>query len=96
MMKTLLTILTSAGLLLISGHTFAADQAEQVPEQANARNGAQAWVNNCARCHNFRRTDEFSDREWIPIIDHMRIRAGLTGQEAREILKFLQASNDRS
>lgn len=31
--------------------------------------------------------------EWKPIIQHMRVRAGLTGQQARDILVFLQSSN---
>ncbi len=55
--------------------------------------GAVAWSNNCDRCHNMRQPNEFTDNQWRPIISHMRIRAGLTGQEARDILKFLQANN---
>jgi cytochrome c5 len=56
--------------------------------------GAKAWANNCTRCHNLRDPSEFSDRQWKPIVTHMRIRGGLTGQEARAILVFLQTSND--
>ncbi|AXS83080.1 c-type cytochrome [Marinobacter sp. Arc7-DN-1] len=56
--------------------------------------GAQSWADNCARCHNMRDPAEFRDDVWEPTMIHMRIRAGLTGQEVRDILAFLQKSND--
>jgi len=55
--------------------------------------GAKAWAGNCSRCHNMRGPQEFQDQYWRVIVSHMRVRAGLTGQEARDILAFLQASN---
>lgn len=55
--------------------------------------GAKAWADNCGRCHNLRNPKEFSDAQWKVIVSHMRLRAGLTGQEERDILKFLQGSN---
>lgn len=84
-------------LLLIIPIAFSTVYAEQEREsrKPNAKRGSELWVNNCARCHNLRRTDEFTDRQWVPIMSHMRIRAGLTGQETRDILRYLQASNDR-
>jgi len=30
---------------------------------------------------------------WAPVVLHMRIRAGLTGQQTRDITAFLQSSN---
>ena len=57
------------------------------------RTGVQLWSDNCARCHNGRPPEEFSDGQWETIVHHMRIRANLTGEESREIVKFLQASN---
>lgn len=56
--------------------------------------GAQSWADNCARCHNMRDPAEFRDDIWEPTVLHMRIRAGLTGQEVRDITAFLQKSND--
>ena len=35
---------------------------------------------------------EFEARLWRPIVIHMRLRAGLKGEEARNILAFLQGS----
>ena len=55
--------------------------------------GALAWANNCTRCHNPRDARELRDDQWVVVVSHMRVRAGLTGQEARDILKFLQESN---
>jgi mono/diheme cytochrome c family protein len=55
--------------------------------------GAKAWEQNCARCHKLREPGEFPDPLWRPIVAHMRVRAGLTGEEARAIVKFLQAAN---
>lgn len=66
--------------------------AEQQDASAFAR-GANSWAQNCARCHNMRDAREFSDDQWKVIVTHMRVRAGLSGQEARDILRFLQANN---
>jgi len=56
--------------------------------------GARAWADNCNRCHNFRDARELRDDQWRVSMAHMRIRAGLTGQQTRDILKFLQESNN--
>ena len=55
--------------------------------------GAKAWVDNCGRCHNVRDPKELRDDQWISTAFHMRLRAGLTGQQTRDILTFLQGSN---
>lgn len=55
--------------------------------------GAQTWANNCARCHNMRDPKELRDDQWRGVIAHMRVRGNLTGQEARDVLAFLQGSN---
>jgi hypothetical protein len=57
------------------------------------KSGVQLWSENCMRCHNGRPPEEFSDAQWDVIVHHMRLRANLTGEESREIVKFLQASN---
>lgn len=55
--------------------------------------GTELWSQHCSRCHNIRSPSEFSDSEWDAVMLHMRIRADLTGGEARSILAFLKASN---
>ena len=57
------------------------------------KTGVQLWADNCGRCHNIRPPEEFSGAQWDVIVHHMRLRANLTGEEAQEIVKFLQASH---
>ena len=71
----------------------AAAQEAQKPDPAAFARGARAWADNCARCHNMRDAKELRDDQLKPVVTHMRIRAPLTGAEAREILLFLQSSN---
>ena len=62
-------------------------------EEAQIQAGALAWSQNCMRCHNLRNPAERSDREWDVIVHHMRVRANLTAEEHRLILRFLQSAN---
>jgi cytochrome c5 len=71
----------------------AADPAANQGAPASFARGAQAWANNCARCHNARDPKDFRNDQWEVIMGHMRIQSGLTGQEARDVLTFLQGSN---
>src|SRR5581483_5838851 len=57
------------------------------------KTGAQLWAENCSRCHNMRPPESYSDPQWAMIVHHMRSRADLTGDEAKKITQFLQASN---
>ena len=56
--------------------------------------GAKYYADNCGRCHKARSPSEHRDREWSIIITHMRITAGLPGQQARDIYAFMAASNN--
>ncbi len=87
--KHLYTLMTAAGLLILSSVA----QSSEWPPTGNAANGAKAWSDNCGRCHNIRDAKELRDDQWISTLFHMRVRAGLTGQDTRDILSFLQASN---
>jgi len=85
--------LSLGGLAVLSALSLPA-AAEAVKDmEGDFARGAQAWVNNCSRCHNTRDPKEFRDDLWKPIVYHMRVRGGLTGQDTRDILKFLQESN---
>lgn len=75
--------------LLLSMNVLAADY----PVPGDFQKGAQTWADNCGRCHNIRGAKELRDDQWISTVFHMRVRAGLTGQEARDVLTFLQGSN---
>jgi cytochrome c5 len=77
------------------GAAFMAVKAEAADSPAgDISRGATSWSQNCNRCHEMRDPMEFRDDLWKPIVTHMRVRAGLTGQQQRDILAFLQASNN--
>ena len=86
----------SMGLALLFGSGVPTVQAEETgnyPPQGDPARGARAWADNCTRCHNLREAPELRDDQWITTTFHMRVRAGLTGQETRDIITFLQMSN---
>lgn len=86
--------LTAAVLSLGAALLFSFPAAAfDYPEPGDFSKGSKAWADNCARCHNIRAANELRDDQWITTVFHMRVRAGLTGQEARDILTFLQTSN---
>lgn len=80
--------------MLISPASQARDFLED--EKGDSLLGAQVWANNCSRCHNMRDPQDLRDDQWITTVFHMRIRAGLTGQQTRDILEFLQTANNPS
>lgn len=84
-------ITTIALVALLAGALAAA--AEPQPDPAAFARGARAWAEQCARCHNMRDPRELRDDQWRAVVTHMRVRAGLTGDQARDILRFLQESN---
>ncbi len=84
--------LAAIGIALLFSLQAVHAAAEQ-QDAASFSRGAKSWAQNCARCHNMRDAKEFRDDQWKIIVSHMRVRAGLTGQEARDILLFLQKNN---
>jgi len=85
-----------AACLLSSGGLLTTAQAADFPKAGNFSEGSKVWAENCNRCHNMRGPKELRDDQWISTAYHMRVRAGLTGQETRDLITFLQASNTKS
>ncbi len=85
--KILVTVVTLMFLMPL------ANAEDTWPVKGNFANGAKAWAENCTRCHNTRDPRELRDDQWITAVYHMRLRAGLTGQETRDIVTFMQMSN---
>ena len=50
---------------------------------------------HCNRCHPERYAPERTADQWKTILVHMRTRANLPAQHAREILKFLQEDSGK-
>lgn len=101
-MKALTRIRRAGVLTLLLGIALGSAVAAAEPETAAGvaeddpmqfARGAQTWAANCARCHNMRDPKELRDDQWRAVVAHMRVRANLTGQEARDVLAFLERSN---
>ena len=89
--KNLYRILLAVAVVTVAGIGSPTLASEK--QAGDFSRGALQWVDNCGRCHNVRDPKELRDDQWISTVYHMRIRAGLTGQQTRDILVFLQASN---
>ena len=85
-MKTLLKITLLTVTLALS--TLQADE----PYQPDIAKGAEVWADVCMRCHNLRQPADLSSRAWKYSMNHMRIRAGLTGEETQDIFAFIVQS----
>ncbi len=92
MPNKLLSLLALVVALGFPGGPAAAQQHDGT-EVGDVARGAKAYGATCGRCHNSRSPVERTDAEWLVIVNHMRMRAGLDGQQARDILAFLQAMN---
>lgn len=91
MMRATFAILMTG---LVFGGALSTISALADEEPQNFARGASLYSGNCNRCHNARGPGEYSDREWPLIITHMRMIAGLPGDQARAIEAFLRASNN--
>ncbi len=89
-----LAVLLSAGNVIAQEAPAAEQGAAAADQEASAvEQGARTYGAMCGRCHNPRSPLERSDRDWVVIINHMRVRANLTGKASRNVLAFLQATN---
>ena len=85
---------TMLWLVLLIAVPFSTLSAEPADETLNFARGASLYSANCGRCHNARGPGEYSDAIWPIVVTHMRVIAGLPGDQAREIEAFLRASNN--
>ena len=85
-------LLSTASLVTLAADT---SQPAQPPGQDAAQfaRGAAEWQQLCGSCHNLRSPSELTNAEWDVAMGQMRVRAGLTGQQERDITAFLKASN---
>ena len=90
--KLTICAMVTAGVAIAST-TMTAKADEHKSDPAQVGRGAKAWAENCARCHNLRDPKELEDYEWDVTVSHMRVRANLPGDVARDIAAFLKASN---
>jgi cytochrome c5 len=97
-MRTLLFAVAGALLTACSMKVFAKPQAPQaavttqkpaknVSKKASVDPGELRFKENCGRCHN--PPDALSPREVKAVLQHMRVRAMLSAEDEKLILKFL-------
>jgi len=84
----LLTALAASAALTVPALAVA-----QRPDSVSVAQGARDYSRICSRCHNPRSPLERTDRDWVTILEHMRVRGNMTGGQARSVLAFLQATN---
>ncbi len=78
---------------LASFAAVAQESENQKPTPAQIARGAKAWAETCNHCHNLRDPKELTDEDWDVSVNHMRVRANLPAQLARDIKAFLKSSN---
>jgi len=71
-----------------------ADSSRGVKSESNGGlSGEELWSNNCQRCHNLRSPAMQTPVQWQIIVHHMRVRANITGSDARAIADFLKSAS---
>jgi cytochrome c5 len=64
--------------------------AGATPAETQKLSGQDLYTINCNRCHAQRYPREWTPSQWKTLIMHMRIRANIPADQAREILKYMQ------
>lgn len=64
-----------------------------IKDPAKNETGAQIWSENCMRCHQLRSPSQYTPAQWGVIVQYMRLKAGLTGEQARKVLAFLKSAS---
>ncbi len=80
--------------LLTVGNYYVYSGEVTTDDTKSKLSGAELWAQNCNRCHNMRAPQEFNDSQWSIILAHMRVIGNIPGDQAEQILKFLQESNN--
>ncbi len=63
------------------------------PIPKHSLSGSELYAVYCNRCHSERYATEFTAGQWQTIMIHMRVRANIPADQAREILKYLQENS---
>lgn len=94
-MKHIIGVFAFLATVIFLGSVWgtASAQDRKAPDPAQFARGAKAWAQVCSNCHNLRDPKELTDRNWDVTVNHMRLRANIPGQVARDIKAFLKASN---
>jgi mono/diheme cytochrome c family protein len=83
-----------AGADVKPGKAAAPSKKAQKKPQKKLR-GAELYAIHCNRCHPERYATERTEAQWKTILLHMRTRANLPAEQAREIEKYLQEDSGK-
>lgn len=75
------------------GETKPESSSSATSESSLKLSGQELWSMNCQRCHNMRSPVMYTNTQWQVIVHHMRIRANITGEDARAIADFLKSGS---
>ena len=75
----------------VSGETVTESSSAVARDSSLQLSGQELWSMNCQRCHNMRSPVMYNNAQWDVIVHHMRVRANLTGADARAIADFLKS-----
>ena len=91
----MVTILAVVCLTVVGCRSVAetAETAAATPPPHATTAGADAWANNCMRCHNMRFPPSYSDAQWDVALHHMRVRGNLLASEHEAIVRYLKSAN---
>jgi hypothetical protein len=97
--------LIAIAMCLLSNSLVAGDDAKPAKAAAPSKkadkksrkklSGAELYAIHCNRCHPERYATERTEAQWKTILLHMRTRANLPAEQAREIQKFLQEDSGK-
>ena len=76
-----------------SGETVTESSSAVTRDSSLQLSGQELWSMNCQRCHNMRSPVMYNNAQWDVIVHHMRVRANLTGADARAIADFLKSGS---
>ena len=84
--------LAAAALGIMLALCCGCEPGERSDSSAVTPGGAELWAHNCRRCHNLRPPNSLSADQWEVVVNHMRVRAGLSASDARKIAEFLKTA----
>lgn len=84
------TNVTAAAVSVSKPADIQTKPAKNDPPPERKITGVELYAIHCNRCHPERYPTEFNEAEWKTIMMHMRVRANLPGDQAREIMQYLR------
>lgn len=76
-------------LLSCSTQLYIPVQSVSTVPLEDLKKGREAYVNNCAGCHQLHLPNKYNSKEWITNLDKMQRRAKITDEEKQLIYQYV-------